>query len=191
MTRTYDNTRRAQDAARTSARIAEATERLLAAGPFSTVTLQAIASGADVTVQTVLRHMGSREGCLLAVAERFQARVAAHRGQSEPGDVDGALAGLLAHYEADGRLVLHLLAAEVDDAFARDAAAQGRAYHRAWVERCFGPRLPATDRDAAVDALVAATDLYVWKLLRLDLGRSPAQVAATVRRLVDALLEQP
>lgn len=191
MVRSYDNRRRAAAAADTTNRIAAATEALLSRDAVADVTLQAIADGAGVTVQTVLRHMGSRDGCFAAVGERVAARIQSQRGQSAPGDVDGALAGLLLHYEAEGRLVLHLLGQEGADSFAAAAVAEGRAIHRAWVERCFGGLLPATARDERVDALVAATDLLVWKLLRLDLGRTADETGRVVRRTVRALLEQP
>ncbi len=191
MPRAYDNTKRARDAARTTERIVAATEALLASGPIGDVTLQAIAAGAEVTVQTVLRHMGSRDGCFAAVGERIAARVDAQRGATAPGDVDAAIAAVIAHYEAEGRLVLNLLAQEGgSEPVAREAAEAGRAYHRAWVVRCFGPWAPEPDPER-VDALVAATDLYVWKLLRLDLGRSPEATEAVVARLVRSVLEAP
>lgn len=191
MARVYDMSNRARGVARTSERIVDAAERLLADRRVGEVTLQAIADGAGVTVQTVLRHMGSRDGCLAAVGERVAGRVEAQRGRREPGDVDGAIADLVAHYEAEGRLVLNLLAQEAGgEPIARRAAEEGRAYHRAWVERCFGPLLPAAAPEAA-DALVAATDLYVWKLLRLDLGRSAEATEAVIARLVRAVLEAP
>lgn len=188
MPRSYDGSRRAADAARTTERIVDATEALITGGPLREATLQAIAGAAEVTVQTVLRHAGSRQGCIDRVAARFLARVDAQRGNTPPGDVPAALAALLTHYEAEGRLVLALLAQESEDATARDAVETGRAYHRAWVLRCFGPHLDPAD-PLQVDALVAATDLYVWKLLRLDLGRPPEAVAAVVARLVHDVLE--
>ena len=191
MARSYDNRRRAAAAADTTARIAAATEALLSQGAVADATLQAIADGAGVTVQTVLRHMGSRDGCFAAVRERVTVRIEAQRGQSAPGDVDGALAGLLLHYEAEGRLVLHLLGQEAADGFASAAVAEGRAGPRAWVERCFGPLLPVAARDERTDALVAATDLLVWKLLRLDLGRTADETSRVIHRTVRALLEQP
>lgn len=189
MRRTYDNTRRAAAAAATTERIAAVTESLLVEGTVASVTLQAIADRSGVTVQTVLRHMGSREGCFAAVRERFLARVDAHRAHTPPGNIEAAIAGLLAHYEADGRLVLNLLAQVASEPLAQEAASAGRAYHRAWVERCFGPRLGVGDRELAIDTLFAATDLSVWKLLRLDLGRSPEATSAIVTRLVRAVLE--
>jgi AcrR family transcriptional regulator len=189
VTRTYDMTNRARQAAETTERIVAAAERLLAARPVDEVTLQAIADGAGVTVQTVLRHMGSRDGCFEAVARRVAARVEDQRGGVRPGDVEAAVAALLEHYEADGRLILNLLAQEGGgDPFALRTAEKGRSYHRAWVERSFAPALARADREA-IDALVAATDLYVWKLLRLDLGRSVAETRSVLVRLVRAALE--
>jgi AcrR family transcriptional regulator len=190
-TRPYDMTRRARGAAETTDRIVAATEALLATVPVGDITLQDIAGGAGVTVQTVLRHMASREGCFAAVGERIAARIERQRGHTLPGDIDGAIASLIAHYEAEGRLVLALLAQEsLADPLPREAAEAGRAYHRAWVERSFGPWAsePAPE---LVDALVAATDLYVWKLLRLDLGRSAEATEAVILRLVRAVREAP
>jgi AcrR family transcriptional regulator len=189
MPRPYDMTRRARAAAETTERIVAATEALLALERVTDVTLKAIAGRAGVTVQTVLRHLGSREGCLAAVGARVGARVDAQRGGSAPGDVEGAIAGLVAHYEAEGRLVLNLLAQEAGgDPLPHQAAEAGRTYHRAWVLRCFGPWDAEPDPER-IDALVAATDLYVWKLLRLDLGRSVAATESVILRLVRATLE--
>lgn len=190
MPRAYDNSKRARKAAETADRIADATEMLLASRALPDVTLQAIADEAGVTVQTVLRHMGSRGGCVEAVALRVAQRVDAQRGTPTPGDVDGAVGGLVEHYEAEGALILALLAQEGIDLDAREMMDRGRAYHRDWVVRCFGSLADLSD-EGRVDALVAATDLYVWKLLRLDLGRSAEATRAVVARLVRATLEAP
>lgn len=188
MTRTYDMTNRARSSSQTRERIVSATENLLASGPVEEVTLLAIAGDAGVTVQTVLRHMDSRDGCFRAVRERVQRRVQHQRESSAPGDVAAAITTLMAHYEADGRLMLNLLAQEARNGFAAEAASSGRDYHRAWVDRCLGPRVRRRD-EQTLDTLVTATDLYVWKLLRLDLGRSAEQSEAVVTRLVHAILE--
>jgi len=191
MTRSYDMTNRDRMAEETSERILEATELLLADLAPGALTLQAIAEGAGVTVRTVLRHFGSRDGCIEAVHRRVGERVTAQRGGVPPGRVDEALDALLAHYEEDGRLVLNLLAHESSDPAVGRAVSVGRAYHRAWVERCFGPLLGDAPEASVVDALVAATDLYLWKLLRLDLGRTGAEVRDTIERLVLGVLGGP
>jgi hypothetical protein len=60
--------------------------------------------------------------------------------------------------------------------------AQGRAYHRAWVERMFG-------RPDRVPELIVATDVYTWKLLRRDQGLSRDATCESMTRMVRALLE--
>jgi hypothetical protein len=48
----------------------------------------------------------------------------------------------------------------------------GRRYHRDWVARMFKPQLAGlrgAARERRLTALVVATDLYTWKLLRQDL----------------------
>jgi AcrR family transcriptional regulator len=188
-TRRYDMSRRSASAARTRQSVIDATEHLASTGPLSDVTLSAIADKADVTVQTVLRHFDSRSGCFDAVRERVVQRVEEQRGGVQPGDVTAAVTALVAHYEYEGRLILNLLSQEGDaDPIAADVAAQGRAYHRNWVRHCFGPLINTSDA-AAVDALVCATDLYVWKLLRLDLQRPIEHVKTVIEQMVRAQLE--
>jgi AcrR family transcriptional regulator len=188
MSRSYDMTLRSRQAAETGRRIVDAAENLLASRPMGSITLQAIAEDADVSVQTVLRHFGSRDGCIEAVESRLRDRIRTQRDTAPEGNADAALDVLLEHYEAEGRLVLNLLAQEASDPMADRAAAEGRSYHRAWVKRCFGPLLGTPD-PVKIDALVAATDIYLWKLLRLDLGRSEEEARAVFSHLTRAVLE--
>ncbi len=187
MSRTYDMSLRARRAAETRNSITDAAEALLATGAITDATLQAIAAGAGVSVQTVVRHFGSRNGILEAVWGRVEERVLAGRGAIPAGDVDAALTALLEHYESEGRLILNLLSQETIDPDAQEVVRFGRDYHRGWVERCFGPLLSSGTTEE-IDALVAATDLYVWKLLRLDMGRSPSAARAVMSRLVHAAI---
>ena len=64
--------------------------------------------------------------------------------------------------------------------------------HRGWLRHIFGPPLAAlrpAGREHRIAALYAATDVYVWKLLRRDLKLSRKETAATFRRLVYGVLE--
>jgi hypothetical protein len=50
--------------------------------------------------------------------------------------------------------------------------------------------LPPGDH-VGVDALIVATDLSVWRLLRHDLGRSREETAAVITRTVHAIVGRP
>ena len=92
------------------------------------------------------------------------------------GDVAEAVRILMDHYEKRGSSVLLLLAQEQSEEQVARITSNGRALHRTWVAEVFQPFLPAGRgaREELLDLLVVATDVYAWKLLRLDrgLGRS-------------------
>ncbi|MDZ7693631.1 MAG: TetR family transcriptional regulator [Balneolaceae bacterium] len=191
MSRTYDMSRRSEKAAQTTENIIAATERLLTEKPLEKISLNAIAKESGITVQTVLRHMDSREGCIYAVAERVSSRVEKQRGGSESGNITEAIENLIEHYEQEGKLVLNLLTQEhSEESFASDFTAEGRNFHRQWVERCFGPHVAGNETEV-IDALVVATDIYTWKLLRLDLGRPLDTTKKIITNMVSKILEIP
>jgi hypothetical protein len=59
------------------------------------------------------------------------------------------------------------------------------------VQRQFGPQLGALDAKARrkrIDQLVCACDVYMWKLLRRDMGRSREEAESTILATVTAIL---
>jgi AcrR family transcriptional regulator len=152
------------------------------------LTLPTVAERADVTVKTVLRHFGSRDGLIEAAWSQAYDEVMAER-IPPPGDLEGALKVLIAHYEARGEVVLAMLTEENDPRAARMNSA-GRLGHRHWVEEVFADRLPAgtDERTRFIDVLVVATDVYTWKLLRLDRGLSVDDVRDRMLLMTEALL---
>ena len=185
---------RADAAARTARDILTGTAALWRERPLDEITLAAIAERAGVSVRTVIRRFGSRDGIIAACIEADAAGIISDRDQARTGDVEGALRVLLMHYERDGDAVLRTLPLEHELPEAKTIIQAGRDGHRAWCARVFAPFLPPP-ADAAygtrLDALVAATDLYAWKLLRRDLQRSADETAQVIRMLVDGLLSLP
>lgn len=176
--RPYTQRLRAQRAAENEERVLDAAEELFGAVAFDHVSLAAIAARAGVSVPTVQRRFGSKEGVFEAAGERVRVRVMRQREQPRDGSSADALERLLEHYEADGDLMWHLLRQEAELAPIRRVLVRARALHRAWVEAVFATAIERCTGDARrrrIDALVAATDLFVWKLLRRDLGRSKAE----------------
>lgn len=178
--------RRQEQVEATHERILAATVELWLDVPYDEMTVGDIASSAGVTRQTVLRHFGSKEGLALAAVRWFGAQLAEDE-TAVPGTVDGALDWLVDRYEVMGDANVRFAALEGRLEAADEAVAAGRSNHRAWIDEVFADTLeplPAGQRRDLADALYAATDVAVWKLLRRDFGRS---VAAT-RRIIGDLV---
>lgn len=182
---------RAESAARTRQAVLDAAVALWRDRPLDAIPLADIAAGAGVSVRTVIRRFGSREGVIAACMAADAGGVVAGRAAAEGGSIDEALDALLAHYERDGDAVLRTLALERTLPEAAAIATAGREVHRKWCARVFAGALApqrGAARTALLDAFVAATDLSTWKLLRRDAGRGAGAVATTMRLLVHALL---
>jgi AcrR family transcriptional regulator len=188
--RKYDmGTRQQAKNATRDAIIKAAVDTFMAERSFA-ITLPAVAERADVTVKTVLRHFGNREGLIDAAWSHAWDDVMAER---EPpfDDAEAALRVLIAHYERRGEMVLTMLA-DGNDPRAREMTDSGRLAHREWVEQVFARRLPEP-RDARarlIDVLVVATDVYAWKLLRIDRGLSIDEVCDRMLFMTDSLLAE-
>lgn len=188
--RRYDGRLRAERAQESAERILAVAERAFATEHFERVTLASVAASAGVTVTTLQRKYGDKQGLFAACAARGRARIVAQRGAPPAEDVRAALAQLVDHYEAEGRLVWHLVRQESDVPTLARVVREGRRTHRAWVETVFADALEGLAKDARrrrSDALVAATDLFVWKLLRVDLGRARADVEGTMFAMASAV----
>ena len=105
------------------------------------------------------------------------------------GDVAAAVRVVVDHYERRGRTALLMLAQEGHDDVARKVTDRGKAMHRTWVREAFAPADRATS--ARLDLLVVATDVYTWKLLRIDRGLSRAVTERRMHDLVEAVLASP
>jgi AcrR family transcriptional regulator len=190
MPRRYDTTLRSQRAAENEQRILDEAERLFRTELFDRVTLASVAEAAGVTIPTLQRRFGNKEGLFVACGQRLGARVQAQRGTPPVNDIPAALSQLVEHYEAEGAWVFHMLRQESDVPLLQPAMAHGRQQHRAWVEKVFAERLEplrGRERTLRVDQLIAVTDLFVWKLLRVDLGRPRKDVEASMLQLALAV----
>ena len=168
----------------TRRRILHAQIALAGERPFAETTLETIAERAGVSVQTVLRQFGSRDELFASGVELAMADIEDER-RTPAGDVEAAVRVVVDHYERRGRTALMMLAQEGHDDVARGITDRGKAMHRTWVREAFAP---VTDDEDALDLLVVATDVYTWKLLRIDRGLSRAVTERRMHTLVEAVL---
>jgi len=185
-TRPYTMGARAEAVAETRRRIIEAFFDLGRERMFPDVSLDDVAAAAGVSVQTILRHFKSRAGLTEATMDHAIATVTEER-HAPVGDADAAVAVIVGHYEDRGQTALLMLAQESSDPQVAELTRRGRAMHRTWVKEVFAPFVGP--RDPLVDLLVVATDVYTWKLLRLDRRYSRARTEQLIHRMVTSLLE--
>jgi AcrR family transcriptional regulator len=162
-----------------------ATEQFLARA-YEEVTLVTIAEAAGVSRQTILNHFGSKEGLLECVGRL----ITREREGAPAGDMRGAITRLIDNYERMGDANVRMLAIEATVPVAARLQAEGRVAHQRWLAEIFADRMPAraADRARLLCALHAATDVYVWKLLRRDLAQSRKQTQAIIEHLVTGAL---
>ena len=181
---------RAAAAAETADRILDAVERLFWEMPSGEPTLEAIAGAAGVSVQTVIRRFGGREGAEAAAFARAAGRVAEQRGERARENLAGAVTILVDHYDALGDGVVRMLAAERLRPFVAEVAANGRRMHEAWCEQVFAPtldRLTGVARARRLAQLMAVCDVGTWKVLRRDRNLSRKQVELALLELLEPL----
>jgi AcrR family transcriptional regulator len=190
--RPYRMVARAESAAATGARILDAAVEVFWELPSEHVSLDEVARRAGVTVQTVIRRFGGRDGLFAAAAEREAERVRRQRDEAPVGDAAGAVRVLVDHHEVMGDRVLRLLAEEERVPGLGAIADRGRAYHRDWCGRVFASALEGragVERRRRLAQLVAICDVYTWKLLRRDARLSRRQTELALVELLEPMLE--
>lgn len=179
-TRPYQQQARAEAAeARTEAILRAATELFLER-PFDQITLAGVAERAGVGLQTLIRRFGTKDGLARAVNAFNESRNEGLRGDPGP-DPDAVADALCEHYESWGRVMDRMLRQEEASPALAEAAAAGRANHRAWLRRNF-PDLP----EERIARLVGICGVELWLVLRREL--SAAATRDAVRDLVASTL---
>lgn len=188
--RKYNQTARAQAATDTAHRIVDAFLARLLEEWYDDITLDRIAADACVTVQTVIRRFGSKEGLLGVAVKSLAAQINAQRAASR-GNLAQIVDRLIADYERTGDAVIRLLSQEARHPVLKQVLDFGRAEHRRWVSETFSEALNPLNNEGkkrAIDALVVVTDVYAWKLLRRDMRNSRAATASMLRNLIQAVI---
>lgn len=191
--RPYRQVARAAATQDTQQRIVAAFRAALIARWMDEITLDDVASEAGTTRQTVIRMFGGKEGLLVAVAETMKDEIELSRFVA-PGAAPRAVArALVADYELSGDIIMRLLAQEERHPVLSSLLAIGRHAHREWNAATFGPalaHLKRADRERRITQLVAITDVYVWKLLRRDLGCNAAETTTLIAGMLGKLLQE-
>jgi AcrR family transcriptional regulator len=191
-TRPYMMTARAAKAEATKARIRASAMQLYCERPIEDFTLDEVAERAGTTVRTILRAYPSKDELVYAALHEMAAG-GVFLKPSPPGDVAAAVTAIFDIYETVGDVVMQRLSDERRRPALKPILDQGRENHRDGVKTVFAPQLARHHggaRTQLLHILVVATDVYVWKLLRRDLGVSRSAAEAIVRRMITSVIEK-
>ena len=177
----------------TEQQILEAAGEIIATEDFDSLSMRHVASKAQVSLSTVVRHFGTKDALLAALVahgdtdeERDELRT-----RMKPGDVAAAVRVVLGDYEEAGQQLLHMLGQEHRFPALSALLDIGRRGHRRWVRWAFSPQLAGRSgagRAQLEDLLVVVTDVYTWKLLRIDRGLSKRATGAALTELCKAVV---
>jgi len=177
----------------TERQILDAVGQIIATEDFDAASMRRVAAKADVSLSTVVRHFGTKDALLAALVsdggedeERDELR-----RNMEPGDVMAAVRAVVTDYEEAGQQLLHMLAQEHRFPALSELLDLGRRGHRTWVRWAFSPQLGrrrGAKRTQLEDLLVVATDVYTWKLLRIDRRLSERATRAAMTELCEAVV---
>jgi AcrR family transcriptional regulator len=189
--RPYRQSARAEAAAENTRRIVEAAEILFVERLYDQVSLADVAERAGVGLQTLIRRFPTKDALVRGVGSIVRDEIMAQRDEAPVGDMPGAVANLVEHYEQAGDMALHMLAQESRvEAFA-EATREGRRLHREWTARVFAPMLEdltGAEREVRLAQLVALCDVYTWKLLRRDQGLSRIRTERALTEMINGLV---
>lgn len=160
--------------------------------PSTDLSLDQVAVRAGVSVRTVIRRFGGKEGLLTAAGEREMRRTIVER-ETPVGDLESAVTILVAHYERVGDRVLKMLAEEQAVPGLSEIADRGREVHRDWCAEVFAPALRglgSQDRRRRLAQFVAVCDVYTWKLLRRQAGLGRRQTELALVELLSPMMEE-
>lgn len=190
--RSYSMTQRAKRAAETAEKIISSTFQLWKDNPLNEITLEKVAESSGVTIRTILRKFGSREGLIQACLEHDASEIIEERALAPAGELDGIMEALLSSYEKMGEAGIRTIYMENELKEARDIGEKGRKVHREWCARVFAPFLPDPvhqDYEIKLTAFITATEIYLWKLLRKDLGYDQDKTFRVFKMLVEGLVK--
>ncbi len=192
-TRAYDMSNRAAQAEATRERIRAAAVALYTERSLDGFTLDEVARRAEVTVQTVLRAYKSRDQLILAALTALATGGGVMKTPAVPGDIAGAVAVIFDLYEMVGDRVIQMLGDEPRVPGLKSDIDVGRQGHADWVDEAFAPQLQRCDqaaRERIFNALMVASDVYAWKLLRRDQGLDRSTAEAVVRHIVAGIIRE-
>jgi AcrR family transcriptional regulator len=190
-TRNYNMELRATKAAHTEKRILEAAQELWLELPYHEITLEKVAERACVTVRTILRKFESKEGLFVAGIEQAESISILSRNEDPSKPISETLKSLIDEYEQMGDASIRTIMSSESVPIAEKILEKARIIHKTWCENIFAAYLPkkkSANYSVRLHSFVAATEFYLWKLLRRDIGLSQEETLNVFDNMIEGLI---
>ncbi|MEU0247403.1 TetR/AcrR family transcriptional regulator [Streptomyces sp. NPDC006235] len=180
------------DAVRNRAKLLQAASELVAEGGVGALTMEAVATRAQVGKGTVFRRFGNRAGLIMALLEESEETFQRSFREGPPPLGPGAPAveriealGLAAfdHWDSHGELYL---AAQPDPLLCHGASPQ--QFKREQLLALLDEAVPGADTELLAETLLSYLDVALYSYLVHHRGLSPERVEAGWRNLVARLV---
>lgn len=175
--RKYNASVQAEIRALTHQRVLDGAAALFLEKWLDEMTLQDVAEKSGVTVQTLLRHFGSRDQLFITAIQEIDLGADGRRAEPQSGNVKEIVKAITDYYEEYGDGVLRCLAQEIRFPMLDIPLKKGRVQHRNWVKKVFAiylTRLSGDERQDLEDQLYSLCEVYLWRIYRIDFKKSRA-----------------
>jgi AcrR family transcriptional regulator len=155
------------------------------------ISLARVAERANVSVQTLFRHFGSREQLLLQALAETGRSLQMPRQPAEDVGIPAIVDNLLAYYELNGLSLLRLNAQAAHFPLLNEWSQAWQEELRGWLRECFDVYLRAlstVSRQELESMLAGLTDVRFWQIYRGDLGKSLAETRQIWIRVLRSVL---
>jgi AcrR family transcriptional regulator len=175
----------------TSQRILEAVKALTLDFWLDEITLLQIAEKANVSIQTLFRHFGSREQLIQHSVRQISAEIQTRHAIPKEVSVQSIVSNLNEYYELNGQMIIRLRSqAERLEEFEEFQSGWQKSHHR-WVQNSFAIYLQAlttVSQNELTDTLFGLTDVHFWYVYHHELRKSKQELNLIWIRILRSLL---
>lgn len=175
----------------TNKRILAAVKALAMEYWLDEITLFQIAEKANVSIQTLFRHFGSREQLIQHAVSLISSEIMAQHAIPEEVSVQSIVSNLIDYYELNGQWIIRLRSQAERLAKYEEFQAGWQESHHKWIQNSFAIYLQAlttVSKNELEDTLFGLTDVHFWYVYCHELRKSKQELNLIWIRILRSLL---
>ncbi|NTW44838.1 MAG: TetR/AcrR family transcriptional regulator [Anaerolineaceae bacterium] len=155
------------------------------------ITLFQIAEKANVSIQTLFRHFGSREQLIQHAVNLISADILSQHAIPDEVSVQSIVSNLNEYYDLNGLFIIRLRSQAARLAEFEDFQVGWQNSHHQWIQNSFAIYLQALttiSQNELADTLFGLTDVHFWYVYHHELRKSRQELNIIWVRILRSLL---